>query len=85
MRYEAMIISDFTVPELNYLRKQCNFVNLEIDVFEQRSEGKTLEQIAENLHISVDYVRKLSQKVNKNVAAIKGGNVFISLTTSFAG
>lgn len=24
-----MIISDFTAPELEYLRKNCNFVNLE--------------------------------------------------------
>lgn len=70
MRNETMTISDFTVPELNYLRENCNFVNLEIEVFEQRSKGITLEQIADNLHISIDYVRKLSQRVNKKIIKV---------------
>lgn len=70
MRNAIMTISDFTVPELDYLRSQCNFVNLEIDVFEQRSKGITLETIAENLNISVDYARKLSQKVNKKIIKV---------------
>ena len=55
-----MIISDFTEPELQYLREKCNFVNLEITVFEKRARGIPLEQIAEEIHISYDYARKLS-------------------------
>lgn len=57
-----MTISDFTQIELDYFRDKCNFVNLEKDVFELRASGYTLEYIAEKLNISVDYVRKLSQK-----------------------
>ena len=70
IRRTNMIISDFTVPELDYLRCNCNFVNLEIDVFEYLSKGFTLEQIAEKLNISTDYARKLSQRVNKKIIKV---------------
>ena len=65
-----MVISDFTKPELDYLRENCNFVNLEIDLFERRSQGDTLETIADDLSISIDYARKLSQKVNKKIIKV---------------
>lgn len=62
-----MIISDFTIPELNYFREQCNFVGSEIDVFELRSKGVPLERIAEDICLSVDGVKKISRKVNKKI------------------
>jgi len=65
-----MKIADFTQPEIDYLLAHCNFVNLELPVFIGRSQGKTLETIAEELHISVDYARKLSQKVNRKIIRI---------------
>ena len=65
-----MIISDFTAPELEYFRENCNFVNLEIQIFEQRAKGVTLEELAENLNISYDYARHLSRKVNKKILKV---------------
>lgn len=65
-----MTISNFTKPELDYFRDNCNFVNLESDVFEMRASGYTLEYIAEQLHISADYVRKLSQRVNRKIIKV---------------
>ena len=65
-----MIIADFTVPELNYLRENCNFVGLEIRVFDLRSQGLSLEEIAEILNMSVDGVKKISRKVNKKIIRI---------------
>lgn len=65
-----MTISDFTQIELDYFRDKCNFVNLEKDVFELSASGYTLEYIAEKLNISVDYVRKLSQKVNRKIIKV---------------
>jgi len=65
-----MIIKDFTVPELNYLKENCNFVGLEIRVFELRSQGIPLEEIAEILDMSVDGVKKISRKVNKKILRI---------------
>lgn len=65
-----MIIADFTVPELNYLRQNCNFVGLEIRVFELRSQGISLEEIAEILNMSVDGVKKISRKVNNKIIKV---------------
>lgn len=65
-----MTISNFTKPELDYFRDNCNFVNLEAKVFELRAGGYTLEYIAEQLDISSDYARKLSQKVNKKIIKV---------------
>ena len=65
-----MTISEFTKPELDYFRQNCNFVNLEIKLFEERAQGISLEQIAEDLHISYDYVRQLSRKVNKKILKV---------------
>ena len=65
-----MTISDFTLPELNYLRENCNFVNLEIKIFEERAKGIPLEEIAEEIDISYDYARQISRKVNKKILKI---------------
>ena len=65
-----MIISDFTVSELDYFRDKCNFVNLEISVFEKRAKGISLGQIAEDLNISYDYARKISRKVNNKILRV---------------
>lgn len=65
-----MTISEFTKPELDYFRQNCNFVNLEIKLFEERAKGISLEQIAEDLHISYDYARQLIRKVNKKILKV---------------
>ena len=65
-----MVISDFTNVELDHLRKTCNFVCNERGVFELRSQGLSLEEIAEVLNLSVDGVKKVSRKVNKKIARV---------------
>ena len=65
-----MVISDFTTNEIEYFRRSCNFVNFETEVFERRLKGVSLEQIAEELDISYDYARKISQKVNKKILRV---------------
>lgn len=65
-----MIISDFTIPELNVFRESCNFVGSEMDLFELRSQGLSLEEVAEVLNLSVDGAKKISRKVNKKIARI---------------
>ena len=62
-----MNIKDFTVPELDYFRKTCNFVGVEKDIFELRSQGVPLEEIAEQVNMSVDGVKKASRRVNKKI------------------
>lgn len=65
-----MIVSAFTVPELNFLRDNCNFVGNEIDVFELRSKGIPLEQIAETLNMSAEGIKKVSRKVNNKIIRV---------------
>ena len=62
-----MNIKDFTKPELDLFRENCNFVGVEKDLFELRSQGIPLEQIAELLNMSVDGVKKVSRRVNKKI------------------
>ena len=65
-----MIVSDFTVPELNLFREQCNFIETERQVFEYRSQGVTLEEIAEILDMSVENVKRISRKVNSKIIRV---------------
>lgn len=65
-----MIIADFTKPELDYFRENCNFVNDEIQVFKMRSKGHTMEEIAEMLNISIDKAYKISRKVKKKILKV---------------
>ena len=65
-----MKIADFTKPELDYFRENCNFVGVEIDVFEMRSQGIPLEEIAEKINMSVDGVKKVSRRVTKKIIRV---------------
>lgn len=65
-----MVVSRFTVPELNYLRDNCNFVGTESDVFELRSKGIPLEEIAELLNMSAEGIKKVSRKVNSKITRV---------------
>lgn len=65
-----MNIKDFTKPELDYFRETCNFVGVESDVFELRSKGVPIEEIAELLNMSVDGIKKVSRRVNKKILKV---------------
>lgn len=65
-----MIVSDFTKPELDFYRTNCNFVGNEISVFELRSKGIPLEEIAETLNMSVEGIKKISRKVNMKISKV---------------
>ena len=65
-----MIVSDFTVPELDRFRRQCNFVGNETHVFEMRSRGIPIEEIAEQLNMSVEGIKHISRKVNRKIVKV---------------
>ena len=65
-----MVISDYTTSELEHFREECNFVMNEKMVFELRSQGLSLEEIAEILHMSVEGIKKISRKVNKKIEKV---------------
>ena len=65
-----MVISNFTKPELDVFRESCNFVGSERDLFELRSQGNTLEEIAEKLNMSATNIGRISQRVNKKIKRV---------------
>ena len=65
-----MLVSDFTAIELDYLRDKCNFIGNETSVFDLRSQGIPLEEIAERLDMSVEGIKKVSRKVNNKICRV---------------
>jgi len=65
-----MIISNFTKPELDLLRDNCNFVGCEKELFDMRSQGIPLETIAEALNMTIDGTKRISRKVNDKITRI---------------
>ena len=65
-----MVVSDFTKPELEYLLNNCNFVNDEIRVFELRSQGIGLEEIAERLNLTYNGAKRISRKVTNKIGRV---------------
>lgn len=66
-----MVVSNFTVPELDYFRALCNFVGNEKTVFELRSQGIPIEEIAEKLNMSVEGIKRISCKVNRKITKVR--------------
>ena len=67
-----MVVKDFTKPELDFYMANCNFVGNEIRVFEMRSQGDSLEEIAEALNMSVEGIKQISRKVNRKITTVLG-------------
>ena len=66
-----MVISDFTKPELDLFRENCNFVGCEMAIFNLRSQGVPLETIAESLNLSIDGAKRISKKVNNKIIKVQ--------------
>lgn len=65
-----MIISDFTKPELDYFRENCNFTKDERALFEYRVREYSLEECAEMMNVSVSTVKRISRKVNSKIVRV---------------
>lgn len=65
-----MKIYDFTMPELNYFRDNCNFTKEEQMLFEYRAKNIPLETIAEIMNISVSTAKRISRRVNNKIIRI---------------
>lgn len=66
-----MKVKSFVQPELDLYRSLCNFVGDEIDVFEMRSKGIPLEEIAERTGFTLDGVKKISREVNNKIIRVQ--------------
>lgn len=65
-----MKICDFTVPELDRFRKECNLTKEERLLFELRAEDIPLEQCAEIMNLSISAVKSKSRKINNKIQRV---------------
>ena len=63
-------IRDFTVPELNMFREQCNFTDAELEYFNLRSRDKSNVQIAMEMNVSEAQVSKLAKRVKAKMIRV---------------
>ena len=64
---EILKIRNFTVPELNKLRKLCNFTDDERTYFNLRSKDHSNVQIALAMNVSESQVSKLAKRVKSKI------------------
>lgn len=65
-----MKICDFTMPELERFRKECNLTKEERLLFDMRAEDIPLEQCAEKMNLSISAVKAKSQKINNKIKRV---------------
>lgn len=65
-----MLIRDFTSPELNMFREQCNFTDDEMTYFNLRSRDKSNVQIALEMNVSEAQVSKLARRVKNKMKRV---------------
>ncbi len=65
-----MQICDFTRPQLEYLRTNCNFVGDERRLFDLRADGRTLDECCEAMNREMSSVKAISRKVKRKIDAV---------------
>ena len=65
-----MEIYDFTEPELEFFRNQCNFTPEEKEYFELRSKDRKNYQIAMDMCVSESKVYSLARKVKSKIKRV---------------
>lgn len=63
-------IHDFVKSELDKFRNECNFTPEELMFFEYRAQNVPLQQIAEDMNISMSKADNLSRKVKKKIIRV---------------
>jgi ATP/maltotriose-dependent transcriptional regulator MalT len=65
-----MRLYDFTHPELEIFRSECNFTTDERQIFEHRASGVSLEQCAELMNVSISTAKRISRRVNAKIIKV---------------
>lgn len=65
-----MQVYDFTKPELDMFREQCNFTPDELEYFNLRSQYKSNVEIALTMNISESKVSKLARKTKSKMLRV---------------
>ena len=70
-----MRIADFTKPELDHFREQCNFTTAEMQAFNMKAKDCTNIQIAMELNVSESTVAVIMRRVRTKITRILGWEV----------
>lgn len=70
MDFKRLNISDFIEPELQVLRKYCNFTEPELTYFNLRAKGKSNVQISMEMNVSESTVSSLAKKVKQKILRV---------------
>ena len=62
-----MKICDFTMPELDKLRRECNFTKEQVALFDLRAKNIPLEECAEKMNVSVSTVYRINKAIKKKI------------------
>ena len=65
-----MKLRDYTVPELEYLKKNCNFTEDEQTYFDLKSKDLSNIKISLKMHISISQVSKIAKRVSLKISRI---------------
>jgi len=65
-----MRICDFTKPELEYFREQCNFTDCERRAFDMKAKDCTNIQIAMELNVSESTVAVTMRRVRTKITKV---------------
>jgi len=65
-----LIVHDFTEPELAFYREFCNFTATELELYELRSSGHSLDECCDALNMDISSVKRLSRKVNNKIIRV---------------
>lgn len=63
-------IPDFTKPEIEYIKENANFTERERELFELRNKGKSLEECAEVMYLSVATISRINKKIKNKIIRI---------------
>ena len=64
-------IRDYTNPELDYFRKECNFTEGELRFFNLKAQDKSNIQISLDMNISTSQVSKISKRVREKISKLE--------------
>lgn len=70
MAYDILHINDFTEPELQYFRDNCNFSDEELRCFNLRAKNNSIVQIALIMNCSEPKISKLIKRVKAKIKKV---------------
>lgn len=65
-----MKICDFTKPELDKFRKECNFTDIERQCFDLKAKDKTNTQLSMELNVSESTISVIMRRVRTKITKV---------------